>query len=107
MNKEEILERARKENNGIDEVKCVAENEAAKISTAVGLAACMLLCFLDSIILHTEVIGDACWIIYGTIVTSRLWTYAACLKKIGYLIGAIMTTVFVILLCVFLFVGGR
>lgn len=105
MNKEELLKRARKENNGVDEVKCAAENEAAKISIAIGLAACMLLNFLDAIILHTEVIGEACWIIYGTMITSRLWVYAGCLKKIGYYIGAIMTTAFVILLCVFLFLG--
>ena len=105
MNKEEILKRAREENNGIDEVKCAAENDAAKISTAIGLAACMLLNFLDSIILHTDVIGKACWIIYGMIVASRLWAYASSLKKIGYFIGAIMTTAFTILLFVFLFLG--
>lgn len=105
MNKEEILKRAREENNGIDEVKCAAENEAAKISISIGLAACMLLNFLDSILLHTDVIGEACWIIYGTMITSRLWVYACSLKKIGYLMGAIMTTAFTILLCVFLFIG--
>ena len=65
----------------------------------------MLLNFLDAIILHTEVIGEACWIIYGIMVTSRLWVYARCLKKAGYYIGAVITTVFVILLCVFLFLG--
>ena len=105
MNKEEILKRAREENNGVDEVRCAAENEAGKISTAIGLAACMLLNFFDALFLQTEVIGEACWIIYGTIVTSRLWVYAACLKKIGYLIGAAVTTVFVILLCIVLFLG--
>ena len=105
MKKEEILKRAREENNGIDAVKCAAENEAAKISIAIGLAACMLLNFLDAIILQTDVIGDACWIIYGTMVSSRLWVYAGSLKKAGYFIGAIVTTVFVILLCVFLFMG--
>ena len=105
MNKEEILKRAREENKGVDEVKCAAENEAAKISIAIGLAACMLLNFLDTIILHTDVIGEACWIIYGTMVASRLWVYAISLKKIGYFIGAIMTTAFTILLCVFLFLG--
>lgn len=105
MNKEEILKRAREENKGVDEVKCAVENEAAKISIAIGLAACMLLNFLDSIILHTDVIDEACWIIYGTMVASRLWVYASCLKKIGYFIGAIMTTAFTILLFVFLFLG--
>ena len=105
MNKEEILKRARKENNGVDEVKRAAENEAAKISIAIGLAACMLLNLLDVFILNTEAIGEACWIIYGTMITSRLWVYAGCLRKIGYYIGAIITTAFVILLCVFLFLG--
>lgn len=81
MDKEEILKRAREENKGVDEVKCAAENEAAKISMAIGLAVCMLLNFLDSILLHTDAIGDACWIIYGTMVASRLWVYAGCLKK--------------------------
>lgn len=105
MNKEEILQRARKENNGVDEVKCAAENEAAKISMSIGLAACMLLNFLDSILLQTDVIGEACWIIYGTMITSRLWVYALSLKKRSYYVGAILTTVFTILLCVFLFIG--
>ena len=105
MNKDEILKRAREENNGVDEVKCAAENEAAKLSLSIGLAACMLLNFLDSIMLHTDVIGEACWIIYGTMVASRCWVYASCLKKISYFIGAIMTTAFTILLCVFLFLG--
>ena len=103
MNKEEILKLAREENKGIDVVKCAAENEAAKITTAIGLAACMLLNFLDTVFLHTEVIGEACWIIYGTMIASRLWIYAGYLKKIGYYIGAAITSTFVILLCVFLF----
>ena len=63
MNKEEILKRAREENKGVDEVKRAAENEAAKISMAIGLAACMLLNLLDAVYLETDVIGEACWII--------------------------------------------
>lgn len=105
MNKEEILKKAREENQGVDEVKRAAENEAAKISMAVGLAACMLLNLLDTIFLETHVIGEACWIIYGTMVTTQLWVYAGSLKKKGYLIGAVITTIFVILLSVFLFLG--
>ena len=105
MNKDEILKRAREENNGVDEVKCAAENEAAKISITIGLAVCMLLNFLDSIILHTDVIGETCWIIYGKMIASRLWVYASCLKKVGYFVGAVVTTVFAIILFVFLFLG--
>ncbi len=105
MNKEEILKKAREENNGADEVKRSVENEAAKLSLAIGLAACMLLNFLDSLFLQTEVIGEACWIIYGTLITSRLWVYAIELKKKWYFVGAVTTTIFVILLAAFLFLG--
>ena len=38
MNKEEILKKAQMENNGVDEVKRAAENEAGKISMAIGAA---------------------------------------------------------------------
>ena len=105
MNKEEILQKAREENNGVDEVRRSVENEAAKLSLSIGLACCMLLAFLEALILQTDVIGNTCWIIYGTIVSSRLWVYAASLKKVVFFIGAVITTVFVILLSVFLFIG--
>ncbi len=105
MNKDDILKRAREENKGVDEVKRAAENEAAKISMAIGAAACMLLNLLDCLFLQTDVIGDTCWIIYGTMISSRLWVEGICLKKTSYLIGGALTTVFVILLSVFLFLG--
>lgn len=105
MNKDKILERAREENKGVDEVKRAAENEAAKISMAIGAAACMLLSFLDRLFLQADVIGDTCWIIYGIMISSRLWVEGIYLKKTGYLIGATLTTVFVILLSIFLFLG--
>lgn len=105
MNKEEILRRAREENKGVDEVKRSVENDAARISAAIGAAVCMLLNLLDRLILHSDVVGDTCWIIYGSMITSRLWVEGIALKKKGYVIGAICTTVFVILLAVFLFVG--
>ncbi len=105
MNKEEILKKAREENNGVDEVKRSVENEAAKLSLSVGLAVCMLLNLFDTIFFKTDVIGEACWIIYGSLVTSRLWVYAVELKKKWYYVGAVVTTIFVILLVVFLFLG--
>ena len=105
MNKEEILQKARTENAGVDEVKRTVEANAALVSHSVGLAMCMLLNFLDSLILQTDVIGDACWIIYGTMVSTNLWVQGFGLKKKSYLIGGAVTTVFVILLTVFLFLG--
>jgi hypothetical protein len=105
MNKEEILSKARKENNGVDEVERAAKTEAARISMATGAAACMLLNFLDALYLETDVIGEACWIIYGIMVSTSLLVQGIELKKKSYLIGSMFTTAFVILLTVFLFVG--
>ena len=105
MNKDEILRKAREENRGVDEVTQAAKTEAAKISMAVGGAACMLLNFLDRIFLHTDVIGDTCWIIYGIMASTSLLVQGIYLKKKSYLIGSVFTAVFVILLAVFLFVG--
>lgn len=105
MNKEEILRKARTENAGVDEVKRAVEADAARISHAVGLAVCMLFNLLDSLFLQTDVIGEVCWIIYGTMVSTNLWVQGVCLKKKGYLIGGAVTTLFVILLTVFLFLG--
>ena len=107
MNKEEILKRAREENNGVDAVLQEAKTEGAKISMAVGAAACMLLNLLDSLFLHTDVIGDTCWIIYGIMVSTNLLVQGICLKKKAYLIGAVFAFAFVVLLTVFLFVGVR
>ena len=105
MNKEEILKKARTENAGVDEVKRDAEAAAAQISHAVGLAMCMLLNLLDSLFLQTDVIGEACWIIYGSMISTNLWAQGICLKKKGYFIGGAVNTLFVILLTVFLFLG--
>ena len=105
MTREEILAKAREENNGVDEVLQAAKTEGAKFSMAVGAAACMLLNFLDSIFLKTDVIGDTCWIIYGIMVCTNLLVQGIYLKKKRYLIGAGLTSVFVILLTVFLFKG--
>ena len=105
MNKEEILKKAQLENKGVDEVKRAAEHEAGKISMAIGAAMCMLLLLLDSLFLHTDVIGEACWIIYGTMISARLWVEGAYLKKKGYLIGGAITAAFVIVLLVCLFLG--
>ena len=107
MNKDEILKRAREENNGVDAVLQEARTEGAKISMAVGAAACMLLNFLDRLFLHTDVIGDTCWIIYGIMVSTSLLVQGIYLKKKSYLIGSAFTAAFVILLTVFLFVGVR
>ena len=105
MNKDEILKRAREENKGVDAVLQEVEMKGAKISMAVGAAACILLNFLDHLFLHTDVIGETCWIIYGIMISTLLLVHGIYLKKKRYLIGFVFTAAFVILFTVFLIVG--
>ena len=103
MNREEILQKARKENAGVDEVTNEATKYAARISQSVGALVCALFNFLDAVYFHTDVISSVCWIIYGSMIASGLWVYFAELKKRWYLVGALFTTLAVILLAVMLF----
>ena len=107
MNKEEILAKARKENNGIDEVKRSVEGRSSKISRAVGVCACGILTIIDSIFSETGIIGSVCWIIYGSIISSDLWVHVAYLKKPGYLIGALLATGITVVFAILLFVGYK
>ena len=105
MNKEEILKRAREENKGVDEVKRAIESKAAKISMAVGGAVCMLLNLMDVLFLHTDVVGDTCWIIYIAMLSSYFWVGGITMKQKVFLVAASFGTLFAILLTVFLFIG--
>jgi hypothetical protein len=105
MNKDEILSRARQENQGVDEVKRSVEADAARLSVAVGGAVCMLLSLLESIFMETEVVSTACWIVYGSMICCKLWVYALLLKKKHYWIGAVLTTIFCAVLIAGLLLG--
>ena len=105
MNKDEILKKARTENAGIDEVRRAAEADAARLAYAVGGCICMLLNCMDSFLFDTGIVSSVCWIIYGSMISTSLWVQGAMLKNKLYLIGAVATTLFVILLTVFLFLG--
>ena len=105
MNKEEILKRARDENNGVDEVKRVVERDAATTSRVVGAFACLFFTFMDRLFFKTDVINQICWIIYGTMVTTDAWVYAVKLKKKRYWLLALLGTAGCATLIAMLFSG--
>ena len=105
MNKEEILCKARKENNGVDEVKRVVAREAATTSRVVGAFACLFFTFMDRLVFKTDLINHICWIIYGTMVTTDAWVYAVKLKKKGYWLLALLGTAGCAALITMLFSG--
>ena len=110
MNKEEILRRARSDNNGVDEVAQSVERKANSISQSVGLFACALLYFLDSVFLHTTIIGSVSCFLYFAMTSTRFWVIGIQLKKPSLIILAIFDTVlataFLILFVIFVIKKG-
>ena len=105
MNREEILKKAQKENNGVDEVKRATEREAATISRVMGACACLFFTFMDRVVLKTGVINEICWIIYGIMVTTDTWVYAVNLKQKRYWLLALLGTAGCAILITMLFLG--
>lgn len=106
MDKEEILKKAREENQGVDEVKRAAEREASQASRVVGAFACLFFTTMDRLVFKTDVINQVCWIIYGTMVTTDAWVYAVKLKeKKGFWLLALLGTAGCAALIATLFAG--
>ena len=105
MNKEEILKKAREENQGVDEVKRATEREAAKMSRVVGACACLFFTLMDRLVLKTGVINEICWILYGIMVTTDAWVYAINLKQKRYWLLSLLGTAGCAALIAMLFFG--
>ena len=105
MNKEEILKKAREENQGVDEVQRATEREAAKMSRVVGACACLFFTLMDRLVLKTGVINEICWILYGIMVTTDAWVYAINLKQKRYWMLSLLGTAGCAALIAMLFFG--
>ena len=105
MNKEEILKKAREENQGVDEVLRATEREAAKMSRVVGACACLFFTLMDRLVLKTGVINEICWILYGIMVTTYAWVYAINLKQKRYWMLSLLGTAGCAALIAMLFFG--
>ena len=65
MDKEEILQMSRKENNGKEsEWEKSVEYKAGKAARIVGLTICVLLVLLDEFYLNTRIVGMVSWIVF-------------------------------------------
>ena len=105
MNKEEILKKAREENQGVDEVQRATEREAAKMSRVVRACACLFFTLMDRLVLKTGVINEICWILYGIMVTTDAWVYAINLKQKRYWMLSLLGTAGCAALIAMLFFG--
>lgn len=105
MNKEEILKKAREENQGVDEVQRATEREAAKMSRVVGASACAFFTLMDKLVFKTGAISDICWILYGIMVTTDAWVYAINLKQKRYWMLSLLGTAGCAALIAMLFFG--
>lgn len=104
MNKEEILELSRKENEGKqDERENAAYGEAGRNGMAVGGIICALLVFLSELVLNIPEIGLASWLVYFAMFGTHRITLYVKLKEKKHLLPAIITLVVAAMFAVALF----
>ena len=85
MDKNEILEKSRKENKGVDEVQRQLADKAAKRSATIGMLLAVVLAALDEFLLHTEHVGRTAWIIYFGIIGTEAFIVGLNSKRKGYI----------------------
>jgi len=80
MDREEILEKSRRENRGIDEAETRVLEKAGKLAAQVGMTLCCVISVLE--VIFTEKISLSSWTIYFSILgTTFLIKYIRLRKK--------------------------
>lgn len=99
MNKNEILEKSRKENKNKDIAELEMVQKASSIAYYVGLAICCALCFAQMTVLHT--VNWGCWVVnFGILGTVFLVKYIKLRKK-----HELIFTVLYFAICAFFLIG--
>ncbi len=99
MNKEEILERSRKENKNKDIVEQEATLKACRVAYIVGPIVCVVLCFIQLAFIRT--INWGCWVVNFSILGTVFLVKYIKLRKNHELI----ITIFYFTICIFFFIG--
>lgn len=106
MDKDQILQMSRQENEGQpDEREQSIEEHADQLGKTVGVIICLLLVFLAEYVLHNRDIGRAAWIVFFSMTgSSDLYRYLKTKKRLFWaileLFCAVTYTVFLVLLAV-------
>lgn len=106
MNKEEILELSRKENEGkYDEREILAYGNAGRNGMAVGGILCAILVFLSEMLFNAPEIGLASWMVYFAMFGTNRVTLYVNLKERKHLLAGIITltasVLFAVALCIY------
>ena len=97
MDKNEILEKSRKENKGFDEAHYRYEEISRRAATALGLLVCVVIGALDEFLLHTDVAGRTAWVIYAAMVSAEFLTLGIGTKKKFFIIAGVIAVISMIL----------
>ena len=91
MNKDEILNMSRKENEGKEsEWERSVANKASRAGRATGIVFCVILVLLDDILLNTRIVGLASWIVFFSMeAASNLLLYRNYRKKSSLFLSVI------------------
>lgn len=102
MEKEEILQRSRRENKNGDEREKVMQHKGYAIAACVGMIVCMAFTMLESLIFDREI--NDLWCIYSAIqCTAGIIQYLETKKRIFLVIGILFAITFALYLANYLF----
>ena len=94
MNREEILEKSRRENKGTDEMELIVLNSAGKLAAQIGMLICCAVAVLQAT--FTDSTSYESWMIYfsilGTLFTVK---YSILRKKHELLLAILFSALFV------------
>ena len=94
MNREEILEKSRRENKGTDEMELIVLNSAGKLAAQIGMLICCVVAVLQ--VSFTDSMSYESWMIYfsilGTLFTVK---YVKLHKKHELLLAILFSALFV------------
>jgi hypothetical protein len=99
MNKEEILEKSRKENKNQDFTELECLKQASNIAYIVGCLACVIICTLQWS--FTKIVNWGCWVVNFSILGTVFLVKYIKLRKTHELFMTILYYV----LCIFVLIG--
>ena len=101
MNKNDILEKSRQENNGLDEMEQYVMAAAGKIAAKVGMFVCCIVAILQ--VIFTDAISFESWMIYfGILAATFIVKYAKLHSKHELWVAVLYTVLFIMFTVLFI-----
>ena len=100
MNKDDILEKSRRENKGPDEMEQYVMAAAGKIAAKVGMLVCCVVAILQ--VIFTDAISFESWMIFSILAATFIVKYVKLHSKHELWVAVLYTVLFIMFAVLFL-----